>query len=221
MSEVQKTDQVKTDVFNTTLSDRVAEIVKDRIINNEIQPGERISIKAFSDEFRTSSTPIRDALNKLAARGMVEVSPRVGYYVKTFTDKEVDDIFFVRTKLELAILEAVFETITPEEMGNWRAIDRKYANRDLTREEMRAFSRKDSFHLLLCGKCENTYLREVYMTFFEKVLLISSVIAHDYSHYADHSDILDAIETGNLSTAKEALVTHLELARRSVHEHLA
>ena len=45
-------------------------------------------------------------------------------------------------------------------------------------------------------------------------------MAQEYPHYTDHSDILNAIETGDVQTAKQALVEHLEAARLSVHEQL-
>jgi DNA-binding GntR family transcriptional regulator len=120
----------------------------------------------------------------------------------------------------MAILESVFDTITKDDLAKWQAIDDRYSNRTLTREEMDKFSGEESIHLLLCQKCDNPYLRDVYIRFFEKVLLICSVIAHSYCGYADHSDILKAIGTGNMETSKEALKQHLELARLSIHDHL-
>lgn len=209
------------DIFNSNLSERLVDIIKERILNNEFKPGERINVKELSQEFHTSTTPIRDALNKVASQGMVMINPRVGYFVKTFDKKEVDDIFFMRIKLELAILESVFDSITSKELSRWKEINTTYANKNLSKEEMHRFNTKDSIHLLLCNKCSNTYLKDVYITFFEKVLLISSVIAHDYYHYSDHSDILEAIESGSMEHAKDVLIQHLEDARKSIHEHLA
>lgn len=207
-------------VFNIKLSDRLVEVIKSRIINNEISPGDKISIKSLTDEFKTSTTPIRDALNTLSSQGMVTISPRVGYFVKSFSKKEVDDIFYVRSKLESAILESVFSDISKEDLRLWKSIDKKYSKKTLSKEEINKFSFEESIHLLLCNKCKNNYLRDVYINFFEKVLLISSVIAHRYPSYTDHSDILSAISTGDLETAKKALSQHLDLARRSIHENL-
>lgn len=207
-------------IFNIKLSDRLVDVIKSRIINNELSPGDKISIKNLTYEFQTSTTPIRDALNTLASQGMITISPRVGYFVKSFSKKEVDDIFYVRAKLESAILESVFSDISEGDLKLWMSIDEKYSKEKLSKEEIDKFSLEESIHLLLCKKCKNDYLTDVYINFFEKVLLISSVIAHRYPSYTDHSDILSAISTGNLETAKKALSQHLDLARRSIHENL-
>lgn len=206
--------------FTSSLSDQLAYIIKDKIINGELKPGEKVKVRDLAEEFQTSTTPVRDALNKVVSDGMATVSPRVGYFVKSFSDKDVDDIFFVRITLECAILESIFSKLTIDEIESWKEIDRKFANKDLSPEEMHEFSHEGSIHLLLCRKCDNQYLKDVYISFFEKVLLISSVVAHEYSHFTDHSDILDALATKDLERAKQALINHLESARLSIHEHL-
>lgn len=206
--------------LNSSLSNRLAEIIKEKIFNGELKPGAKVRVKDFAKEFQTSTTPVRDALNRLVSEGIMTLNPRVGYYVKSFSPKEVDDIFFVRTTLEVAILESIFDEITEEDLIVWRQLDERYANKDLSEEEMYEFSHEGSIHLQLCNKCTNQYLKDVYVSFFERVLLISSLVAHEYDHYTDHSDILDAIETGNLSVAKKAMELHLEGARASVHNQI-
>lgn len=59
----------------------IFDIILNRIINLDYEPGRLISEKQLIEEFSVSRTPIREALLKLSEKGFVELVPRVGTYV--------------------------------------------------------------------------------------------------------------------------------------------
>lgn len=63
-----------------SLINRVYSELEKRITNLEIPPGGRINVSELEEEFGVSRTPLREALNKLASQGLVDIVGRVGYY---------------------------------------------------------------------------------------------------------------------------------------------
>ncbi|MEL6206155.1 MAG: GntR family transcriptional regulator [Pseudomonadota bacterium] len=81
------------------------EILRRRIVNNTLGPGERISEAALAQEFDVSRTPLRAALQQLAAEGLVTVRPQVGTLVARLDTAKLKEAVFIRSALECAVVE--------------------------------------------------------------------------------------------------------------------
>ncbi|MEO1678713.1 MAG: GntR family transcriptional regulator [Pseudomonadota bacterium] len=81
------------------------EILRRRIVNNTLGPGERISEAALAQEFDVSRTPLRAALQQLAAEGLVTVRPQVGTLVAKLDTAKLKEAVFIRSALECAVVE--------------------------------------------------------------------------------------------------------------------
>jgi len=91
--------------FNRTLIDKIYSEIKNRIINLEFKFNQKVNIQEISQEFGVSQTPIRDALNNLVKDELVVVKPRVGYFIRKFTKKDLCEIYEVRKMIECFALE--------------------------------------------------------------------------------------------------------------------
>jgi DNA-binding GntR family transcriptional regulator len=90
----------KMDHFGQSLPEQIAERIATRIFEGEIEPGSRLTEEPLAEEFGTSRAPIREALYILALQGLVERIPRKGAVVKSYTSKELDQLYQVRCHLE-------------------------------------------------------------------------------------------------------------------------
>ena len=84
-----------------SLRDMAYEALKKRIIEVDLQPGQRLVERDLADELEVSRIPLREALRLLAAEGLVVLVPHRGALVSPFTPADVRDLFDVRENLEV------------------------------------------------------------------------------------------------------------------------
>ena len=96
------------------------EVLKHAIITGEIPAGERIVETDYAERLHISRTPLREALRKLERDGLVECVMRRGVVVRAFTLADVDEIYTIRTALEMLTLPAIIENATPADIASLR-----------------------------------------------------------------------------------------------------
>lgn len=87
------------------LGSDVYQILRDRILRQELKAGEKLSDLRLSTELGVSRTPIREALHQLVQDGVVIAEPNRGFFVATFTRRDLEEIFELRRILENYALE--------------------------------------------------------------------------------------------------------------------
>lgn len=98
------------------LSNWTYDFLREKILNLEIQPGEQIHIEIFTEKLDVSRTPIREAFIKLANEGLIEVRPRVGYFVTDITEEDIRDLFEIREIVEARAANKAASSLTDEEL---------------------------------------------------------------------------------------------------------
>ncbi|NBC31322.1 MAG: FCD domain-containing protein [Alphaproteobacteria bacterium] len=83
-----------------TRADRLARELSDEIVSGRLAPGARLDEQSLADRYRLSRTPVREALGRLAAMGLVEKRPHRGVVVAAFTVERVMHMFEVMAELE-------------------------------------------------------------------------------------------------------------------------
>ena len=95
-------------VSHGSLGNKIFDILRDRILNEEYEHGQKLNELTLANELKISRTPIREALKQLELEGLVESIPNKGVYVKGFSPRDIDDMFEIRLALEgLAIQLAI------------------------------------------------------------------------------------------------------------------
>ncbi len=80
-------------------------VIRQRILDNVYPAGYRALEREFSDELKLSRTPVREALLKLEAEGLIELIPRHGAHVLPISASDMAEIYQVLTALESAAAE--------------------------------------------------------------------------------------------------------------------
>ncbi len=83
-----------------TSAERVADTLRDRILLGDLPGGSRLGEVELAESLGVSRTPVREALSRLAAEGLVEVTPNRGARVATWTVAELEGVFDLRSTLE-------------------------------------------------------------------------------------------------------------------------
>lgn len=83
-----------------TLREEVVIVLRKRILNGEIKPGERIKELEISKELNISRGPVREALRQIEQEGLVTYSPNKGCTVKTISPSDMTEVYLIRSTLE-------------------------------------------------------------------------------------------------------------------------
>lgn len=102
---------------------KVYEALKAEVVNYRFRPGEQIRIAELADHLRVSSTPVREALIRLEAEGLLDVAPRRGFFAKTLDLNEMIDFvkyrfFLLKSAVEVAdfgVTEGCLAPLAPDE----------------------------------------------------------------------------------------------------------
>ena len=109
-----------TSVVSTELStkaDDIAAVLEDEIVAGAIPPGTVLRQEQLSERFAVSRTPVREALRRLAALGLVSFEPNRGVRVRSIAPLELREAFLVRAELEGLATQVATEKMTPADVA--------------------------------------------------------------------------------------------------------
>lgn len=215
-----------------TLKQHVCQVILEKIESGTIGPGSRLSDEALAKEIGVSRSPVREAINQLATRGLVEYRPRRGAFVRAPGREELEQLYEARVALEgfaaakaarrldangLARLEAInrdlLETVKECRNQPGRVADRKLTDRFLHVDL--------DFHLAVLDVAGNPKI----MDMVRECKLLMRVFAHVpvehdlrvmSSTYRQHSSIIRSIRAGDPEVAKDRMTRHIEAACETV-----
>jgi len=100
MSDESATAILDVPKFGLPLPTIVYDVVRKAIMEGVYRPGESVRQEALARQFSVSRVPIREALSRLEAEGLVVLRPRRGYVVKELDHNEIAEIFEMRAVME-------------------------------------------------------------------------------------------------------------------------
>ena len=103
------------------LSDKAYELIRHKIITLELPPLAPIDEQALMEDLQLGRTPIREALQRLAAEDLVLLAPRRGMFVADISITDLQKIFELRMVLEGFCARLAAERVTPEQLAKMEA----------------------------------------------------------------------------------------------------
>jgi DNA-binding GntR family transcriptional regulator len=222
-----------------SLVDRLASTIHARVLSGAIVRGARLPQETLAAEFGVSRTPVREALRKLQAAGVVELLPNRGAVVRGPSAREIREAYEVRTELEglaaelattrigdadllrLREAEALFRTSVGQLVA-----DARRRGRDAPWDEHDAWVRaNDHFHQAILEAAGNRRLAEIMGDLrrsFPRELTWSALSANSRrleENVLQHGAILDAIERRDAAGARLCMVAHVRTAGELVLHH--
>ncbi|HKB95054.1 MAG TPA: GntR family transcriptional regulator [Gaiellaceae bacterium] len=113
--------------LDTTKADDIALVIEEAIVSGELAPGTVLRQEQLSEQFNVSRTPIREALRRLAALGLVSFVPNRGVRVRTLSGDELEEAFLVRAELEGLATEIATPKFTPENIAELDEAEKRFA----------------------------------------------------------------------------------------------
>ena len=143
------------------LRELVFTTLRQAILKGELQPGERLMEIQLAEKMGVSRTPIREAIRKLAAEGLVTMIPRKGAIVAGISEKMLKDVLRVRMTLEKMAYECAFENITDEAIASLRAAEADFEAAVESGDLVSIAEADEKFHFIIYDAAGNDKLLEI------------------------------------------------------------
>ena len=196
-----------------TTSELVYETVRDRILTNAISSGVHLVEADIAGELGVSTTPVREALQRLVHAGLLDRKAARGVTVHTLSANEVRDIFEMRMILEPAGLR---DSARFMDDGAWRKLDDTLAEAKLALEAGqvgRLAAINSSYHRGLIKQSRNQLLIDTIGGLSDRHRLFSlqgwAMTNHSFEEWNEHRAILDHARAGDIERACVLLREHI------------
>ena len=204
----------------------VADHLRTAILDGELKPGDWLRQQQIAEELGVSPMPVREALAKLAAEGVVEHVPYRGARVTIFSTDDVSDLYSNRALLESMAAAATARNITPEELGELRDLQSQMRG-ELTSGRLSEYSQLNRrFHRVLYVASRRDYLVRaldriwsafptMMMSYYAQTTS-ETLAEREAQDLEEHAAIITALETGDSESAERLMRQHIETNREEL-----
>ena len=197
------------------LYEDVAELLRPRIFNRELEPGSWIDELKIAEEYGISRTPLREALKVLATEGLVTMKVRRGAYVTEVSDKDLADVFHLMAVLEADAASAVAQNATDNQLLELQLLHQQLHKAAADpKDPIRFFTINEAFHIRLLQIADNKWacqmvadLRKVMKLNRAQSLLKMGRIDESLS---EHAALMAALKKRDAPAAQAAMRAHID-----------
>ncbi len=202
--------------------DRVYLELRDRAMRYDFRPGSRINEQALGRELGISRPPLREALNRLAAEGLLDFVMNKGFFRKSISVDEVMDLYQVRIALErravlLAIQRASDAQIAA--VADYWADIRERATQMPTADLLLA---DEEFHRRLVALSGNRELAAIMENVTRRIHSARHIdieqSAWNSRAFAAHDEVMRLIAERRTDAALQALTEHIDMSQQRAIE---
>ena len=201
-----------------TLTNEIADIVRERILKGEYTIGEKIKESSIASKLRVSRTPIREAFKMLEEEGLLDYLPNRGCFAKGFTKRDVADIYSVREALEELAVTWSCERITDEEIEKLEEQCELMEFYTSKKDAQKILSMNSTFHDIIYNSSRSRFLAQVLRSYKNYLDKTRKSVYYDASFLEsiqkEHRMILEGIKARDKEKALKAIHEHLSGSRQ-------
>jgi DNA-binding GntR family transcriptional regulator len=206
-------DNPKIFVSVQGISDQFYEMLKNEIVSNTRQPGERLLEVGLGEQYGISRTPIREALRRLEQDGLVERIPQGGVQVTPISLKMMREVFGIRAVLEAYAAELACDKVTQEDISRLRQVIARAEEAAISANLRESAMLNTAFHDMICTIPQNLTLLKAASTYGTLVLRFRTLSLHDRRFlketWGEHILITDALEMGDKTKVADLVRRHI------------
>jgi DNA-binding GntR family transcriptional regulator len=202
-----------------TLSESIYSHLKKAIIEGSLKPGQRLLEKEFAELFRASTTPIREAFQKLSAEKYIVINSRKDVTVATVTRREIAELFDVVRVLDALAARTAIPRLSEGDIAELRKMTAKLGEFHDQNKVYEYVVENMRIHDRVWRACGNEYLYQCLSTSADKYVFLSN---HLFSvgkgsterpsfferSLQDHFGLMDALEKRDTAAVEKILLSH-------------
>ncbi|GAA2423029.1 GntR family transcriptional regulator [Actinomadura vinacea] len=201
------------------LRQTVYDALVELIVNGVLQPGQRMVEAELARQLGVSRQPIREAFHRLQAEGWVDLRPGQGAFVHTPTEREVDQLLDVRGLLESEAARLAAAAASPQDAAALRAIWQRGVEALEAGDPEPIVAANAEFHAQVRALSDNMVLADLIGVVDRRVRWYYRrvVQARGAESWAEHAELIEAIEAHDGPRAAAIARRHTERTREAYH----
>ena len=202
-----------------TLSELAYQSIKEQILSGQLRPGDKVNVDQYSVNSGISTTPIREALSKLAQEGLVKHEPRVGWKVSKISKQEFRKLQELKALLEITLADRALAFIKPEDVAGLERLNDEMNEQFLAMKDKpdleKLLQANDKFHMAIFNFYPNDIMIETLQQTwnnlkYPRLVWISSE-EFQSGFYHEHREIVEAIRKRDKQALHSSVLKHLHL----------
>jgi len=206
------------------LRDLVYEKLKQALFEEKFHSGDRITEKEITEELGVSRTPVREALYRLAATGLIKIVPHRGFIVSKWSVKELKEVIVVRTVLEELAIKLAIKNILPEEIEELKNLIIEIEKAVNDKNIPKSSDLNTLFHDKIILASRNKELFEIMKSLKNKIcgfrIISLSAPKRLKDSLKEHRMMLDALINKNSDLAQTLIQEHIQRIGLVIEEKL-
>jgi DNA-binding GntR family transcriptional regulator len=195
-----------------SIAPQVYDYLRVRIVDNRLPPGARISEASLASELKISRTPLRVALQQLAAEGLITTRPQVGNIVAEFDNAQLHEAVLIRAALEEAVVRRLAKAKADLSSLEWiMAVQERASHLD---DYATFFVQDEAFHAELAKlagmprawKLTHSIKGHVDR---QRYTMMAGIPKRSQRAFEEHLRIIEEIRSGSPSGAASAMRDHV------------
>lgn len=205
-----------------TLREKILETIRDAIMTGALRPGEKVAEPDLAERFGISRTPIREAFRQLETEGYLTVIPRKGAVVTSFSPRDVEEFYAIKSILEGYAARRACENLTEKELDRLRAVNEKLRHLADDGDIRHFFRVHNDFHELFLKAADNEKLSDLVTNLVRKFqrLRFASLSLPGRMHVSvqEHDKIIEAFKRRDADLAETLVRKNAEYGGRVLME---
>lgn len=199
-----------------SLTEKVYHELRSDILTGIFKDKEELKETTLAKAYGVSRTPVREAIRQLALEGLVDTIPNRGAFVHSIHEKDVNDVYAMRSVLEGLAARWAVENITKEQTEALEEV--LYMSEYYRKKENweQVYICDNKFHDLLYEASGSYLLEHTLRTYHEYVQKVRKYVLTDEERsrisFQEHGAILEAIKRGNGEEASKLATQHIKNA---------
>jgi DNA-binding GntR family transcriptional regulator len=203
---------------NATLAERVYQRLREDILTNKYPPDSPLPEEAVATKLNVSRAPVREALRKLAADGLVTLIRRQGAVVSSLSPQEFLDAYQIREALEVLSIRLASPRLTPADIAALEQMNEQMIQCAARKDSDQFFSINAAFHAVFIDRSGNEKLKEIYYPLVSQIrryYLPSLYLRGGIERSTEeHGEIIQALKLKDTEKAAQLLFEHIQVPQR-------
>ena len=207
------------------LTDWVTASLREAILRDFFEPGEKLDQDLIATELSVSRTPVRESLKVLESEGFVEIRSHRGAFIVKITREDVQDVYEIRKLLEAEVARQVLGLIPDSVLDDLeKSLDEDKESLERG-EPSRHFDLDSYFHEIILGYARNKLFRIILDNLNNRIIKVRRFALRQPGHlvesHQEHRKILQALRQRDSDGAADAMRNHLERSSQRIQEIIA
>ena len=201
-----------------SLKDKIVSILMQRVIDGELEVGEKLKESHLAKEFGVSQAPVREAIIALVSLGILEHKVNVGARVRAFDKRETIEIYQARDALEAYAISHIKDF---DKVGTLKFHYQQMIKAAKEKDTKQFIVHDQYFHETLLRMSGNTLLLELWKQQYTKSSVQNTVKNFEASLeniVKIHLPIIEAIEVASVTQSQKAVSLHYETIIQTIKD---